>query len=66
MIVEKKSPLTGKMNSMDLPITLQQMQNYYHKGFSIQKAFPDLTPDEREFFKTGITPTEYAGRFAEK
>ena len=30
----------------------------------IQNIFPDLTPDEREFIKTGVTPDEWDNMFA--
>ena len=37
----------------------------YMKGYLIQDAFPFLTPDEREFLMTGITPVEWAELFME-
>jgi hypothetical protein len=53
MIVEMTSPLTGKVNQMDLPITLEQL-NRWRNGELIQNVFPHLTADEREFLMTGL------------
>jgi len=43
-------------------------QGWYHwmKGKFIQDAFNFLTPDEREFLMTGITPEEWAETFKEE
>tara|TARA_R110002020_G_scaffold6662_5_gene28232 strand:- start:1815 stop:1997 length:183 start_codon:yes stop_codon:yes gene_type:complete len=43
---------------MDLPVTQMQLQEWKDGGL-IQNVFPDLTPDEREFIQTGITPNEW-------
>jgi hypothetical protein len=43
---------------MDLDITVEQLIDY-DKGMLIQSAFPNLTPEEREFFMTGITEDEW-------
>jgi len=53
---------TGKMNTMDLPVT-QEMFNRYAEGELIQRAFPDLTPGEREFIKSGVTQEEWDTAF---
>jgi hypothetical protein len=57
--VTRKCMLTGKRNTMALPLT----QEAYNEAFAlwqagalIQKAFPTLSLDEREFVKSGITP----------
>lgn len=50
---------------MDLPITYAQM-NLYACGAMIQDAFPDLTADEREFLKSGITAEEWNQTFPEE
>lgn len=58
-----KSILTGKVNSMVLPIDGQTFDECFHKwhkeGVLIQHAFPMLSFEEREFIKTGITPDEW-------
>jgi len=63
MIVRRQSPLTGEINDLDLPITVQQIRAY-EAGALIQNAFPNLTPDQREFLKTGTYPGEWDVYFA--
>lgn len=55
----KTSPLTGKDNTMELPLTMQEFRDQkkaWKAGTVAQKAFPTLTADEREFIMTGATP----------
>jgi hypothetical protein len=65
MKVKRKSPLTGKSHEMDLPITAEQIGNY-NRGAMIQDAFPHLTPSQREFILTGISPEEWDATFPEE
>lgn len=58
MKVTRKSPLTHEINSMDLDITAEQVIRW-DRGELIQDVFPHLTPDEREFIQTGITPEDW-------
>ena len=58
MIITKKSILSGKVRSLDLNITQDQI-NLWKGGAVIQKAMPNLSVDEREFMMTGITPKEW-------
>jgi hypothetical protein len=62
MNITRISPLSGKVNTLDIPATLEQFAAY-EAGALIQNAFPNLTPDEREFIKTGITPEEWDAAF---
>lgn len=62
MRVERVSQISGKVNVMDLDITAEQIADY-ESGTLIQNAFPNLTPAEREFFKTGITEAEWENMF---
>lgn len=59
MLFEKRSSLTGQMNTMELPITLQQVQDWQNSGQHVQDAFPRLSVDQREFLLTGSTPEEW-------
>ncbi len=58
MKIEKMSPFTGKLNTMEIDVTDQQLLDWMNGGL-IQVVMPNLTPDEREFIKTGITPEEF-------
>lgn len=53
MKIKRTDPLTGIVHEMDLPITNQQYGRW-QSGVLIQDAFPNLTPAQREFIKTGI------------
>lgn len=66
MILEMRSPRTGKMNEMDLPITAAEFhagQVRRCAGALIQDAFPTLTPEQREFVMSGYTPEDWAAIF---
>lgn len=72
MLVTRRSLISGKEHTMDLPVTQAQIDElikgpfkWTHPTMVIQKAFPNLTPDEREFLFTGITPNEWNGVFGE-
>jgi hypothetical protein len=58
MRVRRKSALTGVVREMDIDVTDGQLALWY-AGMLIQDAMPDLTPDEREFFLTGVTAEEW-------
>tara|TARA_R100000773_G_C4199947_1_gene102780 strand:- start:762 stop:974 length:213 start_codon:yes stop_codon:yes gene_type:complete len=61
--------LTGKKHSMNIDVTEEQISSWeaeqdrisplYFSRRLIQDAFPNLSADEREFIKTGITPEEW-------
>lgn len=55
--------LSMKTRTMDIPVTEAQLQSWEFGGELIQNAMPDLTPDQREFIKTGITPDEWDTMF---
>jgi hypothetical protein len=59
--VEKLSPLTGTPNAMDLPMTADQLITFCEDGGKtlLQNLLPVLTPDQREFLKTGYTPADW-------
>ena len=65
MIVTRISPLTGEVHEMDLDISPAQLELYDDFGVLLQDAFPNITPAEREFIKTGITPEEWDQYFGE-
>ncbi len=62
MLVTKTSIESGITRTIDLPITVDQIKAY-EGGALLQNAFPNLTPDQREFFKTGITKEEWDDMF---
>lgn len=54
MKITNRHPFTGEYNTRDLNITEEQMDNY-RNGELVQKAFPNLSPEDRGFILTGIT-----------
>ena len=59
MKITKISPFTGIEHTMDIDVSQEQWDQYAEGTILIQHCFPKLTPDEREFIKTGITPEEW-------
>ena len=47
---------------MDIPVTVDQLEAW-EDGELIQNAMPSLTPDQREFIMTGVTPEEWENSF---
>lgn len=58
MKLTRTSPLSGKKNTLDIDVTREQITDW-EKGTMIQDAMSNLTPDEREFIKTGVTSEEW-------
>jgi len=53
---------TGVTRTIDLPITEEQL-TLWEEGMLIQKAMPNLSPDQREFIMTGVTSEEWNEAF---
>lgn len=49
----------------ELPVTLQQLERFEKGVETIQDIFPQLSADDREFIKTGITAEEWDNLFAD-
>lgn len=65
----KLSPITGKENTMELPIdeeTFKTAEAFRQRGMLIQHAYPMLSADHREFILTGVTPEEWAAAFPDE
>lgn len=58
MLITKQSVMTGEKNTMLLPVTNEQIDRWQN-GELIQNVFPHLTPSEREFLISGVTPEEW-------
>ena len=65
MLIERTSMISGKTNSMELPITNAQLDRWTG-GELIQDVFPDLEIDQRELLMTGITAAEWTRTFGEE
>ena len=56
--IERKSPLTGKINTMEITMNPSDYLAW-ENGMMIQNALPYLTANEREFIKTGMVDDEW-------
>ena len=65
MKVIRTSPFSGNTNVMEIDVTQEQIA-LWESGTLIQNAMPHLTPDEREFIMTGITPNEWDSAFSDE
>mgnify|MGYP003138310029 CR=1 FL=1 len=63
MLIKRKSPFTGSINTMEIPVTKEELSCYFNNKNNIQDVFPHLTPSQREFIKTGITDKEWEETF---
>lgn len=65
MTVIRKSQYSGNLYTMELDVTPEQIARYEAGGILLQEAFPNLTPDQREFIKSGITSFEWEEIFGD-
>lgn len=64
MIITRISEYSCITRSLELDTNQEEILKYIH-GALLQDAFPRLSDDEREFFKSGITPEEWQEMFDE-
>ena len=65
MLVHIRHCLTGKLISRELPITAEQLRKYLNDEDFVQRIFPELSVDDREFLLTGISEEEWDKNFKE-
>jgi len=56
--VTRRSPYTNQLNTRVLDCDIAQIRAW-EAGELIQNALPQLTPDEREFLLSGLTPEDW-------
>ena len=61
--VTRVSPVTGKTNTKELDITEEQLIDYLGSNKMIQEVFPNLSREDREFIKTGMTKEDWDNTF---
>ena len=64
MKVTRKSLISGKLHTMELPASPLDLDAYHAGNLNIQDVFPHLTAEQREFIKSGITPEEWSTHVA--
>lgn len=65
MLLSKKHPFTGVVNSLELDTTPEELLSW-QQGAMAQQAFPRLSPDEREFVISGLLSGEFDKLFEEE
>lgn len=66
MLITRESMCTGEVHTLDIPVTAEQLLFWeLNPNALIQDVFPNLTPSQREFLKTGITDEEWDKLFGE-
>lgn len=66
MLITKVSLFSGKTHTMDLPVTQEQLDEFTNKDSRlIQHIFSELSPTQREFIISGVTPEEWDDAFKE-
>ena len=64
MKIVRTSQVSGITRSVDLDVTEEQMALFSLGRVAIQDCFPNLSADDREFIKTGITAEEWENLFS--
>jgi hypothetical protein len=55
MQILREDPFTGKLNAWEIDVTQEQLDRW-ESGEMIQRVMSNLSPEEREFIMTGMTP----------
>lgn len=63
MKITKTSAFTGADHTREIPCTEEQLKKW-RDGACIQDAMPNVSPEDREFLMTGITPEEWNDTFS--
>lgn len=58
MLIKRTSISSGKVRTIDIPVTIMEMEKYA-AGTPVEKAFPRLKPILREFIVSGMTRSEW-------
>ncbi len=65
-LLKRVSAMTGIENEMEINEEREAIEDWMENRYQrplIQKAFPSLTKEEREFMLTGVTPGEWQEAF---
>lgn len=62
MLITKKSAFTGIEHTLEIPVTQEQL-DLWNSGVPIQNAMPNISAEDREFIKTGVTAQEWNDTF---
>jgi len=63
MLITRQSPFSGKMNSIEINVSQEQLERWERGEDLIQRLMPNLSADEREFIMTGNTKEDWETMF---
>lgn len=66
MIIKRKSIISGKVRSRNIPVNPDDMAAWEAGLGNIQDLMPYLNDDDREFILSGITPGEWDTLYQEE
>lgn len=66
MLIVLKSQLTGRENTMELPITPQQWHAWNTGCSTVEKCFPQLNPEQQQFILNGTTKEEWDNYYGDE
>lgn len=66
MIIKRKSIISGKVRSRNIPVNPDDMVAWEAGLGNIQDLMPYLNDDDREFILSGITPGEWDTLYREE
>lgn len=66
MIIKRKSIISGKVRTRDIPVNPEDMASWEAGLGSIQDLMPYLNDNDREFILSGITSSEWDKAFAQE
>ena len=64
MQITRVSALTSITHTKEINVTQEQLDKW-QDGMHIQNAMPNISPEDREFIMSGITPEEWRAHFPE-
>lgn len=64
MDITRVSQLSGKTHTLSIDVTPEEIATW-ETGVLIQVAMPNVSREDREFIKLGITPAEWDEAFKE-
>ena len=63
MLVSKRSPRTGEVNTRDINCTQEQYDSWKSGAGLIQRVMPNVSAEDREFLISGYTPEDWEAIF---
>ena len=65
MNITRTCPMTGRHNTLHVEGATPEGLKAWKNGALIQDALPEVSPENREFIMTGITPSMWSHLFGE-